>query len=83
MQYRSLGRSGITVSSVCLGTMTFGEQTREDESHRQMDLARDAGVTFIDAADRLCENLDLAEHTTLGPEAIEAIHAENPNPLLK
>jgi aryl-alcohol dehydrogenase-like predicted oxidoreductase len=51
MQYRSLGRSGITVSSVCLGTMTFGEQTREDESHRMMDLARDAGVTFFDAAE--------------------------------
>jgi aryl-alcohol dehydrogenase-like predicted oxidoreductase len=51
MQYRSLGRSGITVSSVCLGTMTFGEQTREDDSHRQMDLARDAGVTFIDTAE--------------------------------
>ena len=51
MQYRSLGRSGITVSSVCLGTMTFGEQTDEAEAHRQLDLALDAGVNFLDAAE--------------------------------
>ncbi len=51
MQYRSLGRSGISVSSVCLGTMTFGEQTDEAEAHRQLDLARDAGVNFLDAAE--------------------------------
>lgn len=51
MQYRSLGRSGITVSSVCLGTMTFGEQTGEQESHRVMDVARAGGVTFFDVAE--------------------------------
>lgn len=51
MQHRSLGRSGISVSSVCLGTMTFGEQTDEAEAHRQLDLARDAGIIFIDAAE--------------------------------
>lgn len=51
MQYRSLGRSGITVSAVCLGTMTFGEQTGEQDSHRIMDIARDAGITFFDAAE--------------------------------
>ncbi len=51
MQYRSLGRSGIAVSSVCLGTMTFGEQTPEAEAHRIMDVARAAGVTFFDVAE--------------------------------
>ena len=51
MQYRSLGRSGLTVSTVALGTMTFGEQTDEAEAHRQLDLAVDQGVTLVDTAE--------------------------------
>ena len=50
MQYRMLGRSGLKVSTVCLGTMTFAEQTPEDDAHRQLDLALDRGVTFWDTA---------------------------------
>ena len=51
MQYRKFGRTGLTVSRLCLGTMTFGLQTEEDASHRILDTAADAGVNFIDTAD--------------------------------
>jgi len=51
MQYRKLGDSGIEVSRICLGTMTFGEQNSEAEAHAQIDYALDRGVNFIDAAE--------------------------------
>ena len=51
MDYRPLGRSGIDVSAVCLGSMTWGEQNSEAEGHGQMDLAFDHGVNFIDVAE--------------------------------
>ncbi|MFL9992839.1 aldo/keto reductase [Paraburkholderia sediminicola] len=50
MQYRKFGRTGLTVSRLCLGTMTFGLQTAEDVSRRILDTAADAGVNFIDTA---------------------------------
>ncbi|WP_233852247.1 aldo/keto reductase [Paraburkholderia sp. HD33-4] len=50
MQYRQFGRTGLTVSRLCLGTMTFGLQTEEAVSHRILDTAADAGVNFIDTA---------------------------------
>jgi aryl-alcohol dehydrogenase (NADP+) len=52
MDMRKLGRSGLTVSPLCLGTMMFGEQTDEKEARRIVDHARDAGVNFIDTADQ-------------------------------
>ncbi|MBL8807245.1 MAG: NADP(H)-dependent aldo-keto reductase [Rhodospirillales bacterium] len=51
MQYRKLGRSGLSVSSICLGTMTWGEQNTEAEGHAQIDMAVGRGVNFIDAAE--------------------------------
>jgi len=51
MQYRKFGATGLNVSRVCLGTMTFGFQIDEATSIRIMDTAADAGVTFIDTAD--------------------------------
>ncbi len=51
MQYRKFGRTGLTVSRLCLGTMTFGLQTEEAASRSILDKAADAGVTFIDTAD--------------------------------
>ena len=51
MRRNPLGRSGITVSAFCLGTMTFGRHTAEAEAHRQIDMARDAGIDFIDTAE--------------------------------
>ncbi|KIZ47539.1 MULTISPECIES: aldo/keto reductase [Rhodopseudomonas] len=51
MQYRQLGRSGLKISPLCLGTMMFGGATDEPTSARIIDRARDAGVNFIDTAD--------------------------------
>ncbi|MBO6756804.1 MAG: aldo/keto reductase [Roseibium sp.] len=51
MDYRRLGRTDLTVSSLCLGTMTWGEQNTEREGHAQMDLAVDHGVNFFDTAE--------------------------------
>src|SRR5205823_13378431 len=50
MEYRRMGRSGLKVSELCLGTMTFGHGTDEAEAKRIVDLARDAGVNFFDTA---------------------------------
>ena len=51
MDVRRLGRTGLQVSEVCLGTMTFGNQCDRAESFRIMDTAVDRGVTFFDTAD--------------------------------
>ncbi|WP_426139679.1 aldo/keto reductase [Pseudomonas sp. DWP3-1-2] len=51
MQYRQFGSAGLTVSRLCLGTMTFGLQTDAQVSHQIMDRAAEAGVNFIDTAD--------------------------------
>src|ERR1700757_4056241 len=51
MQYRHLGRSGLKVSPICLGTMMFGGPTDEATSLRIVAKAREAGVNFIDSAD--------------------------------
>lgn len=51
MKRVQLGQSGVEVSEICLGTMTFGNQTSEADGHRQIDLAVDAGVSFLDCAE--------------------------------
>ena len=51
VEHRRLGRSGIEVSSLCLGAMMFGDQTGEAEASRIVAQARDAGINFIDTAD--------------------------------
>lgn len=51
MKYRKMNATGIKVSELCLGTMTFGDQTDERESLRIIDYATDNGVNFIDTAD--------------------------------
>jgi len=51
VEYRFLGNSGLQVSELCLGTMTFGDETDERESRRLMDRFVDAGGNFIDTAD--------------------------------
>src|SRR4051794_38296101 len=50
MKYTHLGRSGLTVSRLCLGTMNFGWKTEEHESHAIMDRAHAEGVNFFDTA---------------------------------
>lgn len=51
MEYSKLGKTGLDVSRVCLGTMTWGEQNTEAEGHEQMDYAVDQGVNFFDTAE--------------------------------
>lgn len=51
MEFRKLGAGDLRVSSVCLGTMTFGQQNSEAEGHAQLDAAFARGVNFIDAAE--------------------------------
>lgn len=51
MEYRRLGKSDLTVSAICLGTMTFGEQNSEAEAHAQLDWALAHGINFIDTAE--------------------------------
>ena len=51
MEYRNLGKSGLKVSPICLGTMNFGDRTDAAEAGRIVASAREAGVNFIDTAD--------------------------------
>lgn len=50
MKYTHLGRSGVQVSRLCLGTMNFGPKTTEEDAHTIMDAAREAGINFFDTA---------------------------------
>src|ERR1700710_177854 len=50
-EYRQLGRTDLHVSSICLGTMTWGQQNSEAEGHAQLDWALDHGINFIDTAE--------------------------------
>src|SRR5688572_12868960 len=51
MRYQTLGHSGCAVSELCLGTMTFGNETDEDGAHAQLDRFVEAGGTLVDTAD--------------------------------
>ena len=51
MQFSELGKTGLRVSKICLGTMTYGEQNTEAEAHEQMDYAISQGVNFFDTAE--------------------------------
>ena len=50
MHYTHLGRSGLSVSRLCLGTMNFGPQTEESAAHAIMDSAQESGINFFDTA---------------------------------
>jgi aryl-alcohol dehydrogenase-like predicted oxidoreductase len=52
MEYANLGRSGLSVSRLCLGTMNFGPLTPPDEAHVIMDHALELGINFFDTANR-------------------------------
>lgn len=51
METRPLGRTGLNVSVICLGTMTWGQQNTETDAHQQLDYAVANGVNFIDTAE--------------------------------
>lgn len=51
MEYRRLGRTDLTVSAICLGTMTWGQQNTQEEGFAQMDYALEQGINFFDTAE--------------------------------
>ena len=51
MHFKKLGKSDLKVSSYCLGTMTFGETTSEDDGHSQIDQSLEYGINFFDTAE--------------------------------
>jgi len=51
MRYNKLGRTDVTISNICLGSMTWGEQNSEQEAWDQMDYAAGKGINFIDTAE--------------------------------
>ncbi|MEM7563644.1 MAG: aldo/keto reductase [Pseudomonadota bacterium] len=63
MRYNLLGNSEISVSEICLGSMTWGTQNTEQEGHEQIDYALDHGVNFIDTA-------ELYPSNPMGPETV-------------
>ncbi|MGS0758680.1 aldo/keto reductase, partial [Roseateles sp. GG27B] len=51
MEFTTLGQSGLRVSKICLGTMTFGEQVDEANTHALLDHSLARGINFIDTAE--------------------------------
>ena len=51
MNYKKLGNTNLKVSTICLGTMTWGEQNNQTEGFEQMNFALDKGVNFWDTAE--------------------------------
>ena len=51
MKMKTLGQTSLKVTEICLGTMTFGEQTSREDAFNQMDYAIDAGINFFDTAE--------------------------------
>ncbi len=70
MRNLTLGRTDITVSDWCLGTMTFGNQTPQEDAHRQLDMALDAGLNFLDTAEMYPVNPVSAETVGRSEEVI-------------
>lgn len=70
MKYRRLGTTDLTVSEICLGSMTWGTQNTEAEGHRQIEIALDAGVNFIDTAELYPVNPARAETAGVTEEYI-------------
>jgi aryl-alcohol dehydrogenase-like predicted oxidoreductase len=52
MDFTNLGRTGLQVSRLCLGTMNFGSRTSEEDAHAIMDIAHEVGINFFDTANR-------------------------------
>ena len=70
MKTLTLGRTDIRVPDLCLGTMTFGNQTPEADAHRQIDMSLEAGINFIDTAEMYPVNPVRKETVGLSEEVI-------------
>lgn len=78
MQMKPLGRTGVQVSELCLGSMTWGTQNTEAEGHAQIDRALDAGINFVDTAEMYPVNPVSADHAGRTEEIIGTWNAANP-----
>lgn len=78
MKLNPMGQSGVNVSELCLGTMTFGTQTSELEGHRQIDYALANGINFIDTAEMYPVNPVSKETIGRTEEIIGNWNAANP-----
>ncbi|MBV1895901.1 MAG: aldo/keto reductase [Rhodobacteraceae bacterium] len=78
MKMNPLGRTGLSVSELCLGTMTFGTQTPEVDAHMQIDMALAAGVNFVDTAEMYPVNPVSAETTGGSERIVGTWNAANP-----
>jgi aryl-alcohol dehydrogenase-like predicted oxidoreductase len=65
MEYTNLGRSGLSVSRLCLGTMNFGPITPETDAYSIMDSAHDYGINFFDTANRYGRDLGVGTTETI------------------
>ncbi len=79
MKMNPLGRTGLTVSELCLGTMTFGTQTSEAEGHAQIDRALAAGINIVDTAEMYPVNPVARETVGRTEEIIGTWNAANPD----
>lgn len=74
MKINKLGRTGLEVTELCLGTMTFGTQTEIEDAHAQIDYALEAGLNFIDTAEMYPVNPVRAETVGKTEEIIGMWH---------
>lgn len=79
MKMNPMGQSGVMVSELCLGTMTFGTQTTEADGHQQMDFALDHGINFVDTAEMYPVNPISKETLGRTEEIIGAWNHANPS----
>ena len=77
MQMTPLGRTGMTVSRLCLGTMTFGNQTAPEEAFAQIERAQAAGINFMDCAEMYPVNPVRAESVGRSEEILGAWFARS------
>ncbi|MGR1580366.1 aldo/keto reductase [Thalassobius sp. S69A] len=79
MKTNPLGRTGLHVSQLCLGTMTFGTQTSQAEGHAQMDMALARGINFVDTAEMYPVNPVSRETIGRTEEILGNWHRANPS----
>ena len=73
-----LGSTDVTITDYCLGTMTWGNQTPEEDAYRQMDMALEAGIDIVDTAEMYPVNPVRAETVGVTEEILGRWNAKNP-----
>ncbi|MHB8995225.1 MAG: aldo/keto reductase [Armatimonadota bacterium] len=91
MEYRQLGRTGVMVSELCLGTMLFGGKTPEEEAHKIVERSWEAGINFMDSANaynrgvseevlgRALKQIGQRDHVVLATKVFAPMDDKDPN----